>query len=382
MTYKVIPIQTTAQSVPAFLPAPTGDELDVLVHECCHTIETYFTLRKRLSPEFRPRDGVHSTELMQGQQSWASRDHHGVRGLIENGTLRDINELSTAIRKMMTAIDYRIAMRKIEPTWQFDNDALVILGSYFGVEGAPTSREELWAQREERRLADARREAERKVEWKRQQEEYAQSPEGREFAAKMARDEFKRDQLRIVMDALFPLEHLDYANPDNPSAEERAANKHKRLANEEAFDERKFWEPKIRQIFQKTNLAASAVVRVYKNAEQEWCELSELLEDRIEITKDDWIMNTLAQVANESMEGNPAPLTKSCVPPTIDGVERVTAAKYADLVPIVEEYLAKGYALDMRRDFEGLVLTGVPEALRDQWEQHCAMWNELVGEDA
>jgi hypothetical protein len=350
-----VPLQTPAQTIP---PAPEGEALESLIDDCCHWIEqSVGTFKKRLAPELQPdNDGRSSLTLSEGKNRWGgSAGHGGVRSWIVEGNVRKPEQIREPINKFLSMMEQRVRVKRhIDPNWKIDNDAMTILGSRFGLD-APRTFEELRAWQAERQIAAEQQQAERTAKFKRRQKEWRESPEGLAFAEKMRVDEFKREQVRIVMDALFPFEHIEYADPENPTEEEKVANKPKRLHNQDAADNRREWEPVIRIVVNKTNLAAHAVVRVWETANEEYLNFEEP-----DFTSREYIMETLMQVANESLRENPAPLTKSCVPPAIDGVVQLHRAKFADLKDEMEKLDNEGYVLDIRRDFAGLVLTAVP----------------------
>jgi len=391
MSIREIPLQTTAPAIP---PAPSGEDLDKLVDECAHWIETTVgTFKKRLSPDLRPdNDGRSSMALTDGKNQWGSSvGHGGIRGWIVDGTLRDIAQLREIVNDFLDAMKQRVRIKRhLDPNWTIDNNAMAVLSSRFGIPDAPRTFDELAARQAEQRVIEERQRVERDAEFRRKQAEWQLSPEGREFERRLLVDEFKREQVNIVMNALFPFERIEYADPDNPTDAEKVANKTKRFDNYLVECNRLKWEPRIREIVNKTDIAAHEVVRAFQTAEFEASHFADVAErewtgdDDFDVLRfeENFIMETLKQVATASLTGNPAPLTKSCVPPVIDGVERVSGAKFADICEAMERFDREGYVLDIRRDFDGLVLTAVPPALRDAWEKYSREWDEQIQEIA
>ncbi|HTC49274.1 MAG TPA: hypothetical protein VK722_18275 [Candidatus Aquilonibacter sp.] len=211
-----VPLQPTAPTVP---PAPEGEALDKLIDDCCHWIEqSVGTFKKRLAPELQPdNDGRSSLTLAEGKNRWGgSAGHGGVKSWIVDGNIRSPEQIRKPINDFLDAMAQRVRVKRhIDPNWKLDNDAMAVLSSRFGIKDAPKTFDELYALKEGRRLGAERQQAERDAEFKRRNAEWQASPEGLAFAEKMRVDEFKREQVKIVMDALFPLERIPLRKPDD-----------------------------------------------------------------------------------------------------------------------------------------------------------------------
>jgi hypothetical protein len=377
---QIIPVEQKAQTtVP---PAPEGDELDALLDECCTWME--LSCRKRLSRELQPDgDGRSSFTLTEGRDRWggnANYGHGGVRSWIVDGTLRDISQLRTVVNDFLDAMEARVRRKRwADPDWKLDNNAMVILGSRFGLD-QPKTFEELGARRAEQEAERQRRASQQEVERKQKQDAFNASPEGlaqrrRDFLAA-----FKREQLDIVLNAIVP-SSFSFADPEHPTEEERTKARAQGLL---AARERNHLSQFIKPVVEHTNLSASAIVRIWQEAEENFMKMLEEFEEFEEFegasgSIEDFCAKQLAHAANESLRGNPAPLTRTCgIPDVIPGVKRETGKTFADLRPAMTRFESQGWTSTLERDFAGLVLTGVPPEMREKWEAHCDAWRKML----
>jgi hypothetical protein len=268
----------------AVAPAPTGDDLDVLLDECCVVIENMFrafktpTGGRRLHSDLTQDAGQHSMLLTDGMSRWDTRQGHaGVRSWISEGTLRSKNELTVVLNAFYTDMTRKVRLRKISPDWQLDNDALIVLSSRFGLP-APKTFEELTVkqtadqaerehQRQQQRAADAERER-----------VYMASPE---YAEKKRQDDLRRSKKELVEDTLLLMvPYVTFKDKENRTKEEL-------LEADIAHDDRKHLKRYVEYIIEHTSFAPSTIAKFWKDTEDELADNIAALADRAGIPEFD-----------------------------------------------------------------------------------------------
>jgi hypothetical protein len=278
------------------VPAPTGSDLDNLLDTACTTIENTFRSyktpagQKRLSPELCTSDGQHSTVLTDGMTSWSdkpNKGHAGIRSWITSGTLRSVDELPAVLNAFLSDMTKKLRLRQVSPDWQFDNDALIILSSRFGLP-APRTFEEL---KEKRTADDTERERQnnqRQTEEKERYQVYLASPE---YAEKKRLDDIHQSKEERVRDTLLLMvPYVTFKDPENRTRDEL-------IEADIAHEDREYLKKYVEYIVEHTSFAPSTIAQIWREAEDGYKETVELVEG----TKYEDELKTLEVVAVENI---------------------------------------------------------------------------------
>jgi hypothetical protein len=366
----------------AILPAPEGDELDDLVDECCHTIENMFGSYKRLHPDLQLSDGQHSLILTDGTNKLGLTHfgHAGVRSWIVKGSLRSSDELTPVLNAFMSDMVKKVRLRKVEPDWKFDNDALIIISSRFGLQ-APRTFAELAAKREADRVARERRNVEQAEADRVAREKYLASPEGQADRRRDTDKTFRQEIVETVLTAIVGEFTPIHLAKDSTEAESNAAN----VALLEWKADYRRVEPTITAVVEATKWSADAIIGIWKELDREYMELLEVVEDHPKALAklpalEDFCMKALVDKANESVTTQPAQLTSSSIPPVIDGVERtlMTRQQWIDETRTNgDAWFRDGNRIVVRLDDgRNVVIDDIPDALWDEYEKQCELHEE------
>lgn len=239
-------------------PPPEGEALDMLVDECCIAIENLFTAfttpsgQPRLHSDLRRSQGQHSKLLVDGLRYWQDlgdrniTGHNGVRSWIVAGTLRSQDEVMSVMNAFHKDMMAKLRMRKVEPDWVLDNDAMIVLGSRFGLD-APKTFAELIAKRAADKAEQERKRAEA-IERRRLYELTPEYAEEQRLAkinqAKYEAARWKDKLLDNVLDVLEPYTPIKV--PGQPTNEER-------LDASIVRERRKYIKRALRPVFEKTD---------------------------------------------------------------------------------------------------------------------------------
>jgi hypothetical protein len=283
---KILGYETADGGCEPLAPAPTGDALIELLDEVCTQIEHHPRLGKssRLAANLRPANGQTSLLLMYGIQSplfmsvdgTPNPDNRrfggGVLAWITDGTLRSVAEVRNALNDYADVKEAQCRIRRIKPDWEFDEDSMWSLGArYFGLPAPPPlpTAEEIAvkAAAESERLRIAREEdARRAAEYEAERVAFEASPEGQR--------QKKVDQ--IVQDLLGPIK------PPNAKMAvfmKRSLEEEERLKIADraiAADELR---PFVDEITKRTRYGASTIVKLWREAEQLYKLLMEVVEE-------------------------------------------------------------------------------------------------------
>jgi hypothetical protein len=365
----------------ALPPAPTGDSLDEILDECCRTIENLFGAFKRLHGELQLSDGQHSLILTDGVTGIGlSRGHEGVRSWITSGSLRSSDELSPVLNAFMSDMAKKVRLRKVEPDWKFDNDALIILGSRFGLQ-TPRTFAELAAKRQADAIAREQRKADEAEVARVTREEYLTSPEGKAETRRNADQQLRREILEEVLTAIVGEFDPIHLGKDSTDAEVNAARA-KLLGWKQDISR---LESTLTSVINTTKWSAEAIITIWREADQQYTELVEQFDDDPRILNrlpplEDFCMRDLVKKANE-VTPEPVQLTPSSIPPVIDGVERTLMSRQQWL----DETRTNGDAWfldDVRTvvrmdDGQTFVIDKVPETLWDEYEAQCRVHEDF-----
>jgi hypothetical protein len=374
---KFEPIQATQ-------PAPTGDELDELLDACCTTIENAFKAYGRLHPDLWMDDGQHSLVLTDGRNRLdMGRGHRGVRSWIVEGTLRSADELTPVLNRFLDEQKRLVRLRKVTPEWKFDNDALIVISSRFGLQ-APKSFAELKAKREAERLERDRIERQRREQEQAAREAFKQSQGGKEQARAQAIRDLKEDTIRAAVDALATRIESDPmpSNMSELSGEEQDTLT--RRARGYALDNAKEYrriERLIRPVVEASNLSADAIVSIYNKAVQDWIELEETIDPKYLPPLEKTIGNYFRKAIMKDQEPS-GKLEPSRIPPLLDGVERTLFDSTQKTIDFLAQRSIVGVHLFVRmQDHETFVVDVMPESLVEQYVEHVAAYEASMGDE-
>lgn len=362
------------------MPPPTGDALDELLDECCVIIENMFKSYGKLAGELQMEDGQHSLVLTDGMTRWDSnRGHRGVRSWITEGTLRSGDQLTPVLNAFLTDMKTKLRMRKVSPDWKFDNDALIVIGSRFGLD-APRTLAELRARRAADNVERDRKRQEEEAQRRAASQAFKESLTGREQARQQTIRDLKEDTIRAILDAL--VDHVTMSPVDPDASEEDKVTRSRQargLIREENQERRRLEKWIVRPVVEQSNLAADAIVRIYENAEMEWLELEELMDGKGIPTIEQAIENAFRGYIVRSKEK--AVLEPSVIPPLMDGVERHLFDSTKGLVEFMSTPMTSGFTRVVRvDDSRTFAVDVVPPELKAEYERQCAMYDEARNE--
>ncbi len=269
-------------------PTPTGQEFDNLLDACCVTIENGFKAFGKLHSDLTLRSGQHSTCLTDGETPWhAEGMSKGVRSWIIEGTLRSEDELTPVLNAFLSDQAKRVRLRQIPPDWKFDCDALIIMGSRFGLQ-LPRTFEELTAKRAADEVARQQQIAQRKADEADKDRLYKLTPEyvEKQRLAKIESDKWEKEQwkdnlVRNIVDVIEP--PPIFKDRENPTHDE----------NVYAYcvrENRKELKRGFKALIDRTSFAPSTMLRIWREAEEEY---TELLEDAEALPNSDEVIEKL-----------------------------------------------------------------------------------------
>lgn len=203
--------------------APEGAALDILVDQIAGTIEKFFErfwdhdMRKtldRLDGNLKPREGTHSTLLLDGITFWGvpSRFTRGVRSWVTEGTLRDQNELTPVLNAFVAQrqLERRMHPDRVKKDWQLNDYDLATIGVNFGLPAPPT-REQLRAEAEanqkayeDRREREAAEDADANARMAQWEKEYEIKRRKKHLLLKMASEFFTVEDIDLTHDPVPP----------------------------------------------------------------------------------------------------------------------------------------------------------------------------------
>lgn len=352
--------------------APTGDDLDLLLDECCVIVENTFKAFGKLDTELKMDDGQHSLVLSDGEtRIGIRRGHRGVRSWIVEGTLRSGNQLTPILNAFLSDMKTKVRLRKMSPDWKFDSDCLIVIGSRFGLD-APRTLAELQAKRAAERLERDRQQQEREAQRQAEQQAFKASEAGRQQTQRMAVKYFKEDTIRAVVDAL--VEHVaSDGTKITPEMTEEERTTAIRRANGDALEHLKECrrvEKVIRPIVESSPLSADAIVRIYNEAEDDWIEAEEW---GTTVPLEDYINRRFARFV--AAANQPATWGPVMIPPLMDGVERHLFESMKKYGEFFEHADLDKKSFVARVDFGGnVVVDVVPEELEDTYNKFCATY--------
>jgi hypothetical protein len=321
-----------ADDQPVFVtPAPTGDELDNLLDDCCGTILNVFRPIKRLQDELNhAKDQPLSELLTDGTYTWGRESgHQGVRSWITHGTLRSRDELTPVLNWFHQEMQRRVRLKKSQPDWKFDNDAMVILSSRFGLPTPRTFdelkkfRDQQYAERETERQRQAEIQRQRDAEARQRRLEYEASPEGQAELRAKAKAELNSERIEETLVLLEPFPKVK--DPEHPTTREI-------LNAESVCDTQKAIRPQVETLVNRTTFTPQTLVDKWKRTEQPYKEMLDEFEDDVTSTPAEFAMREILDGLKIVAQMPPHPLE-----PFAEGWTRTFYANIHDAVPLLCE---------------------------------------------